>query len=241
MSRVGTPPAARPRSMRTAVRAGAAAAAFVLVLVGVLVALVAAFDWSPFGMFDATETVVTERPAVLESLTDIAEFDAASGQFQVVVEVEEDNRFLPAFIAGERVILLAQGEVDAYVDFSDLDELAIQESFNGTRITVVLPPARIDDPVLDFESSAVINRDRGLLTRIEQALSEDGTGITETELYLLAEQQLRDAAEDTELRRRAEENTREMLQSLLGGLGYDEVYVVFSAAGSTPPTDSESP
>lgn len=214
--------------MRMAVRAGVAAATAVLILGAAVWLLVATLDLSPFGLLDVEETVVTERPAVLQALTDIAEFDAATGQFQVVVEVERDNRILPSVLAGERALLLAQGDVDAYVDFSDLGELAIQESFEGTRITIVLPPARIDDPVIDFEASSVIDRERGVFTRLGQAIG-DGPGITETELYALAEQQLRDAAEETELRRRAEENTRDMLRGMLGGLGYDEVYVVFSA------------
>lgn len=222
--------------MRSAVKVGVAAATAIVSALVAIWAIVAIFDISPFGLLDAEQTIVTERPAVLQSLTDIAEFDAATGQFQVLVEVERDNRFLPGIVAGERALLLAQGDVDAYVDFSRLTDLNIQESFEGTRITIVLPPAQVDDPVIDFENSTVVNRERGVLTRVGQALSEDA-GISETELFILAEQQLRDAAEDTDLKRRAEENTRKMLQGLLGGLGYDEVYVLFSldpAATSTP-------
>lgn len=225
--------------MRAAVRVGVAGAVMVLLVIGVLAAVINMLDISPFGLFDAEETIVTERPSVLQALTDIAEFDAASGQFQVLVEVERDNRFLPGIIAGERALLLAQGDVDAYVDFSGLDELAIQESFEGTRVTIVLPPALVDDPVIDFANSTVVNRERGVLTRLGQALSEDGTGISETELYMLAEGQLRAAADETDLKRRAEENTRDMLQGLLGGLGYEEVYVVFSAA--QPPAPASTP
>lgn len=218
--------------MRSAAKVGVAAATAILLTMFSIWAIVGIFNISPFGLLDAEQTIVTERPAVLQSLTDIAEFDAATGQFQVLVEVERDNRFLPGIVAGERALLLAQGDVDAYVDFSDLNELNIQESFEGTRITIVLPPAQVDDPVIDFENSTVVNRERGVLTRLGQALSEDA-GISETELFILAEQQLRDAAEDTDLKKRAEANTRKMLQGLLGGLGYEEVYVVFSVASSS--------
>jgi hypothetical protein len=50
---------------------------------------------------------------------------------------------------------------------------------------------------------------------------------SERELYRLAEQKLAAAAGESELVARAEQNTREMLRSMLRSLGYSEVTVVF--------------
>ena len=68
---------------------------------------------NPFG----TETVDRSGPAVLKSIENLRDFRAASGHFEVIVDVEEDARFIPAKIKGERVLFVAIGSVDAGVDF----------------------------------------------------------------------------------------------------------------------------
>jgi hypothetical protein len=52
---------------------------------------------NPFG----SETVDRSRPAVLKSIENLRDFRAASGHFEVIVDVEQDARFVPAKIKGE--------------------------------------------------------------------------------------------------------------------------------------------
>ena len=177
---------------------------------------------NPFG----TETIDRTPPALLQSLTDLSDYHAASANFQVIVDTEKDTRFVPSFIRGERTVYVAGGSVDAIVDFSQLDERSIQVSPDRTSVTVVLPAPTIADPDLDPEQSRVVSRDRGVLDRIGSALSDNPS--TERPLVLAAEDKMREAAGASDLRAKAEANTRKMLEGMLRALGYASVNVSFS-------------
>lgn len=199
-------------------------AAVVLVLV---LALAWVTDLLPsFGNPFGTDTVDRSSPTLLQALDDLSEYRAAVGQFQVVVDVEQDTRFVPSFVSGERTIFLAGGNVAASVDFSGLDEDAIEVSDDGRSVRITLPRARLSEPVVEPERSYVVNRERGLLDRLGSVLSDNPT--SERELYLLAGEKLADAAREGGLVERAEENTEAMLETMLHSLGYDRVTVVFT-------------
>lgn len=177
---------------------------------------------NPFG----TKTVDRSGPVLLTSLTNLARFQAASGSFQVVLDVEKDVDNLPSLVAGERTLFVAQGTVDAYVDFAGIDKDAVTVSADGQRVNIVLPPAALSDAQVDPDRSKVYSRQRGLLDRIGGVFSDNPT--SERELYQAAEEKMGEAAESGELQKRAEENTRSMLVELLGTLGYADVQVAFS-------------
>ncbi len=173
-----------------------------------------------------TETVDRTQPALLQSLADLSEYHAATGNFQVIVDTEKDTKFVPSFIRGERTVYVAGGSVDAVVDFSQLDERSIQVSPDRTSVSIVLPAPAVADPTVDAEQSRVVSRDRGVLDRIGSAFSDNPS--TEKPLILAAEQKMREAANASDLRAKAEENTRRMLEGMMRALGYSSVSVTFS-------------
>ena len=178
---------------------------------------------SPFG----TETVDRSGPAVLKSIENLRDFRAASGHFEVIVDVEHDTRFVPGMIKGERVLFVAVGSVDAGVDFSGLEEGAVDVSEDRRSVSIELPPATYREPELDFDRSYVYDRDRGAIDRL-QSLFGEGQSL-EQDLYPLAEDKLAAAARDgSGLLARAERNTRLMLEGLLRSLGFARVEVRFS-------------
>ena len=177
---------------------------------------------NPFG----SETIDRTQPALLQSLADLSEYHAATANFQVIVDTEKDTKFVPSFIRGERTVYVAGGSVDAIVDFSRLDERSIQVSPDRTSVTVVLPAPTVADPDVDPQQSRVVSRDRGVLDRIGGAFSDNPS--TERPLALAAEDKMRDAAAQSDLRAKAEQNTRSMLEGMLGALGYSSVNVSFS-------------
>ncbi len=194
----------------------AAAAALVAVLPGL----------SPFG----TETKDTSPPALRRALEDLHEYRAASANLQQVVEVEEDARFLPAFVKGQRTVLVAQGSVDAHVDFRGLGPRAVQLAEDGRTATITLPAAQLGEARVDLGRTRVVDRDRGLVDRVGEAFGEGGAD-EERKMLALAEQKLHSAARaDQELLRRAERNTARMLQRLGRGLGLERVDVRFEQA-----------
>jgi hypothetical protein len=199
-----------------------------LALIGVVVAIGWVRDLVPdFGNPFGTETVDRTGPAVLKSIQNLHDFRAASGHFEVIVDVEQDTRFVPAAIKGERVLFVAIGAVDAGIDFSNLDADAVDVSADRRGVTLELPPATFREPVLDLDRSYVYDRDRGAIDRIQSLLGDD-TG-SDPELYVLAEDKLADAARDgSGLLARAEANTRTMLAGLLRALGFRRVEIRFS-------------
>jgi Protein of unknown function (DUF4230) len=178
---------------------------------------------NPFG----ARTVDRSGPAVLKSLENLHDFRAASGHFEVIVDVEKDARFVPAKIKGERVLFVAVGSVDAGVDFRGLEDDAVDVSDDRRTVSLELPPARYREPQLDLDRSYVYDRDRGVLDRLQSLFGDDSS--LDRELYPLAEQKLIDAARDgSGLLARAERNTRLMLEGLLRSLGFTRVQVRFS-------------
>lgn len=173
----------------------------------------------------SAQSVDRSQPTLLEAIKDLSEYRAATGQFQVVLDVEEDTPFVPSFVKGERTVFLAGGTVDASVDFTRIARGEIEVSDDGESVTVRLPPARLSPPRIDPERSYVVSRNRGLLDRAASVFADNPTG--ERELYLLAEEKLAAAAADSDLVERAQDNTRDMLQSMLGSLGFDDVEVTF--------------
>ena len=87
----------------------------VVIAAGVIVALfvvgaIDLFDFLPNPF--KSETIDRSQPALLERLSDLSEYRAASAELQVLIDVEEDVRFVPSFLAGQRVTFLAGGSVD---------------------------------------------------------------------------------------------------------------------------------
>jgi hypothetical protein len=198
-----------------------------IVLVGALVLVVLAVV-DPFDLLRnpfSRERVDRSGPALLERLEDLAEYRAASAQLQVLIDVEDDVRFVPSLIAGQRTTFLAFGNVDAAVDFGALGEGDVEVSDDRRAVRVTLPRARVVDVRVDPERSYVINRQRGVLDRIGSVFTDSPTG--ERELYLLSQDRLREAADESELQERAETNTARMLTTLLESLGFTDVDIVF--------------
>jgi hypothetical protein len=175
-----------------------------------------------------TEEVDRTGPAVLTALADLHEYRAATGTFQVFIDVEHDTRFVPAFLKGDRTLFLATGSVDAGVDFSGLGLSAVNVSADRRSVSLQLPAARLSDPRVDPVQSHVVDRDRGLLDRLGSVFSDTSTG--ERALYLAAQPRLSAAAAESGLVPRAQENTAAMLTQLLGALGFEDVQVNFADA-----------
>jgi hypothetical protein len=176
----------------------------------------------------AAETVDRSGPAVLRSIQDLHELRAASGHFEVVVDLERDTA-LPSEILGERTLFVAVGDVDASVDLGGLDANDVSVSEDRHAATIVLPRPRLARPQLDIERSHVYSRERGVLNRIGGLFGDD-TG-AERAVLLVARQRIAAAARNgSGLVPRAERNTRDVLEGLLRSLGFTSVTVRFGPA-----------
>jgi hypothetical protein len=175
----------------------------------------------------ATETTDRSGPVLLESIQDLSRYVAAEGNFQVLVDLEENKRFVPDIFFSERTLFVGVGSVDAYVDFATLGEGAVVISPDGTSVEINLPAPQLEKPSIDNERSYVFAQERGLVNRVGDLFGNDPN--KQQQLYQLAEQKIAESAANSELRERAEKNTKAMLESLIKGLGYERVTVTFTA------------
>ena len=177
-------------------------------------------------------TTVRSQPALLKSITALSRYEAASGSFQVVVDLSRKTPFLPSFIEGTDTLFIGEGNVIAFVDFSQLGSKQLQVSPDRTAVTVHLPPPRLEPAVLDVRRSYVYAQQQGLLNRIGNFFS--GNPNSQQQVYILAQQKIQAAAGRSPLLAEAQKNTRSMLTGMLHSLGFQQVTVDFGAATSAP-------
>ncbi|MEU1033950.1 DUF4230 domain-containing protein [Streptomyces mirabilis] len=174
-----------------------------------------------------TQTHDRSGPALLKSIQDMSRYDAASGNFQVVVDLEKDAKYLPDAIRGTRTLYVGAGTVEAYVDLGALAKKDVTVDADRTTATLRLPHAFLGKPALDPNRSYAVSKQRGLLDRLGDFFSDNPD--SEQAVQKLAVKHIGDAAKDSELTKRAEENTTGMLDGLLRSLGFKEVSVRYGA------------
>jgi hypothetical protein len=200
--------------------------AFVLVLVVLFAGIRLAVLPGIKDLF-GTETHDRSGPALLKSIQDMSRYDAASGNFQVVVDLEKDAKYLPDAIRGTRTLYVGAGTVDAYVDLGQVGKDDVTVNGDRTSATLRLPHARLGKPALDADHSYAVSKQRGLLDRLGDLFSDNPN--SEHAVQELAVKHIGTAARDSGLTTRAETNTTDMLQGLLGSLGFKEVHVSYGS------------
>ncbi|MFF4488106.1 DUF4230 domain-containing protein [Streptomyces sp. NPDC001544] len=200
--------------------------AFVLVLVVLFAGIRLAVLPGIKDLF-GTQTHDRSGPALLKSIQDMSRYDAASGNFQVVVDLEKDAKYLPDAIRGTRTLYVGAGTVDAYVDLGQVGKDDVTVNDDRTSATLRLPHARLGKPALDADHSYAVSKQRGLLDRLGDLFSDNPN--SEHAVQELAVKHIGTAARDSGLTTRAETNTTDMLQGLLGSLGFKEVHVSYGS------------
>jgi len=176
---------------------------------------------NPFGQ----RTVDRSQPVLLQSIQDLSHYEAATGNFQVIIDLEKDARFIPSVIRGERTLFIAAGSVDVSVDFSTLQAGAIEVSQDRDAVRIVLPPPQLERANVDSTRSYVYSQERGLLDRIGSIFSDNPSN--QQQLYVLGAEKIQAAAAESGLVERAETNTTAMLTGMLTSLGFKTITVDF--------------
>jgi hypothetical protein len=220
------PPARRPSRSRRLGRAfglvvGIAAALIAVLLVLSTVHLLPQLR-NPF----AETTIDRSSPVVLKSISTLSRYEAASGSFQVIVELDRRVSWLPSFIEGSQTLFVGQGTDIAFVDFSKLKGSAIKVSNNRTGVTILVPSARLEPATLNVRRSYVFAQQQGVLNRIGDFFS--GNPNSQHQVYVVAQRKIQAAARHSALLTQAQRNTRAMLTGMLKSLGFRQITVIFA-------------
>jgi hypothetical protein len=216
----GTTAVARRMGGVITMTAGAVAALVLVVLVLSAVHLLPQLR-NPF----AQTTTDRSQPALLKSITALSRYEAASGSFEVVVDLTKRTSLIPSFLAGSETLFIGDGTDIAYIDFSGLKGQAITVSADRSSVTIALPRAQLEPAVLDVKQSYVYAQQQGLFNRIGNFFS--GNPNSQQEVYILAQQKIQTAARQSPLLTQAQANARGMLDSMLTSLGFKHVTVTF--------------
>ena len=207
-------------------RAGGIAAAIAAVLALVLV-LSAVHLLPQLRNPFAETTTVRSQPVILKSITSLSRYEAASGSFEVVVDLTKRTSLIPSFLEGSETLFIGQGTDIAVVDFSTLKSQAIKMSADRTAVTVTLPKAQLEPAALNVNQSYVYAQQQGLFNRIGNFFS--GNPNSQQQVYQIAQQKIQAAARQSPLLAEAQKNTEAMLTGMLTSLGFQRVTVAFGA------------
>jgi hypothetical protein len=212
-----------PRMPRVGGIVAAIVAAIVLIVVLSAVHLLPQLR-NPF----AETTTVRSQPVILKSITNLSRYEAASGSFEVVVDLTKRTSLIPSFLAGSETLFIGQGTDIAFVDFATLKNTAITVNKDRTSVTVTLPKPQLEPAVLNVSQSYVYAQQQGLFNRIGNFFS--GNPNSQQQVYQIAQQKIQTAARQSPLLTEAQKNTEGMLTGMLTSLGFQHVTVTFGAA-----------
>jgi Protein of unknown function (DUF4230) len=209
-----------PRMPRVGGIVAAIVAVLVLILVLSAVHLLPQLR-NPF----AETTTVRSQPVILKSITNLSRYEAASGSFEVVVDLTKRTSLIPSFLEGSETLFIGQGTDIAFVDFSQLKNKAITMNADRTTVTVTLPKPQLEPAVLNVSQSYVYAQQQGLFNRIGNFFS--GNPNSQQQVYQIAQQKIETAARQSPLLTEAQKNTEGMLTGMLTSLGFHHVTVTF--------------
>jgi hypothetical protein len=153
------------------------------------------------------------QPTVVNKIQQLQRLETVVYTMDKVVSGEKENAILPAFLAGDRLLMVVHGEVVAGVDFSGLKSGDV--AVDAKRVRLHLPEAQLFSTRLDNARTRVYSRQTGLLVPVDPNL--------ESEVRQEAERQLQQAALLDGILKTAKVNARATLTSLLQGLGFKTV------------------
>jgi len=175
------------------------------------------------GLWDQVASAVTGRthtefhsqPAIVSKIQQLQRLESVAYTTDKIVEGDRASLILPDFLAGDKLLLVAHGEVIAGIDLSHLKNSDVV--ITGKDIHVHLPEAEVFSARLDSAQTRVYSRTTGLLVAADENL--------ESEVRQKAEEQIRDGALADGILQKAQQNAQVTVKSMLLGLGFESIKV----------------
>lgn len=165
-------------------------------------------------LFEERPARTTTGPVVVEGIQELDQLATVRWRESVVVTRESGGTQLERFLAGERVLLVATGDVEAGVDLAQIGEDDVR--VDGESVTIRLPEPEVLSASLDEERTRVYDRDFGILNlRPDDALAEEARAA--------AVERIEEAARDEEILEEAEQNAEDSIRAFVTTLGFEEV------------------
>ena len=175
------------------------------------------------GVLNPTPTILPDPITIVRSVRSLARLETIEYAIEKVITAESMQGPF-GFLFGDRLILVAHGEVLAGVD---LNKLGPQDLWlEGGVLYVRLPDPEVFVSALDNEKTYVYSREIGFLTR--------GSLTLEGAARSAAEREIEKAAMENGILTQARRNAESYLYGLLVQLGYPEVIFIQPQETPTP-------
>ncbi len=156
----------------------------------------------------------TTSPVIIEGIQRLDQLATVRWTESVVVTNESTQKPLGKLLTGEKIVLVAAGEVEAGVNLSYLGPEEVE--VDGGKVTIELPEPEILSSSLDEKRTGVYDRDQGLLRlRPDDALVDNARQ--------QAEQEIVSTAWENGILDYAEQNAEESIRAFATTLGFEEV------------------
>jgi hypothetical protein len=165
-------------------------------------------------LFENEPARTTTGPVVVEGVQDLDQLATVRWTESVPVTRESGGTELERIFSGERVLLIATGEVEAGVNLADIGKDDVRVS--GDTVTVRLPEPEILSTSLDEEKTRVYDRDFSPLNvRPDDDLVEEARA--------RAVEKVEGAARENGILDTAEQNAEDSIRAFVTTLGFEEV------------------
>jgi hypothetical protein len=150
---------------------------------------------------------------VIKELRELNRLETAAFTIEKVIDAGTNGNRFQEILFGDRILLIAHGNVIAGFDLSQLKENDV--TVDGRTLRLTLPPPQILTASLDSQETRVYDRQQGYLTRGDKDL--------EARARAEAEKIIRQAACEGKILSEAEKNGRNQLTTLFKALGFETV------------------
>jgi hypothetical protein len=159
--------------------------------------------------------VKTSSQTVIKELKALNRLETAQFTIEKVIDAGKSGNVFQQFLFGDKILLVAHGQVIAGIDFSKLENSNIK--VDGATVRLELPEPEILMTSLNNEETRVYDRKLGLLSKGDKNL--------EAVARSSAEKAIREAACQGEILKQASNNARSQLTALLKALGFTTVII----------------
>lgn len=172
-----------------------------------------------------TPTIRPSPATIVREVQSLSRLETVVYTVEKVITAESGQGAL-AFLFGDKLLLVAHGQVIAGVDLGKVQERDVTVTADD-RVVLTLPPAEVFVVRLDNEKTFVYDRETGVF-----GLKPD----LETAARQAAEQEILRAALADGILETADRNARSFLEGFIKGFGFQEVVFVQATPALPPPT-----
>lgn len=158
----------------------------------------------------------TDGTAVVKEMRDLQRLETASFTVEKIIDAgTTENNVFSQFLFGDKILLIANGQVIAGFDLSQFSEKDMK--IDDKNLKLILPKPQILVTALDNTQTRVYDRKQGILN--------SGNKDLESQARKAAEKSITDAACKGGILKQASDNARKQLMGLFSALGFVNVQI----------------